>query len=92
MMKRKKVAREEVFGLQAPKASSVQLLGDFTNWEQQPIPLQKDEEGIWRAILQLRPGTYHYRFIVDGQWQNDPDCPARLPNGFGSENMVREVA
>jgi 1,4-alpha-glucan branching enzyme len=90
-MKRKKVGQKQIFDLQAPKASSVQLLGDFTNWEEEPIPLQKEGEGVWRAILQLKPGIYHYRFLVDGQWQNDPTCPLRMENPFGSENMIREV-
>ena len=92
MSKRNKVAQEQVFELRAPKASSVQLLGDFTNWEQQALPLQKDQEGVWRTVLRLKPGTYHFRYIVDGKWHNDPRCPFLQPNPFGSENMIREVA
>jgi len=37
------------------------------------------------------PGRYEYRFVVDGQWRDDPACTERVPNGFGSENCVLRV-
>ena len=37
------------------------------------------------------PVKHNYRFLVDGQWQDDPACTIRVANPFGSENMVREV-
>jgi len=79
------------FAFTAREANSVQLVGDFTRWLQSPINLRKGAKGIWRAQVPLTPGTYHYRFLVDGQWHDDPECVLRVPNPFGSENMVREV-
>lgn len=76
----------------APEANSVQLVGDFTHWQRKPINLVKQAEGIWKTALTLAPGTYHYRFLVDGEWCDDPQCTLRVPNIFGSHNMVREVA
>lgn len=84
--------RAQTFSFRAPDASSVQLAGDFTQWQERPISLQKGTDGVWRANVELSPGTHHYRFIVDGQWQNDPECPMCAPNPFGGENMTRQVA
>jgi len=39
----------------------------------------------------LTPGRYEYRFLVDGQWRNDPECAECVANPFGSENCVIHV-
>jgi len=82
----------QTFAFNAPDALSVQLVGDFTQWQERPIPLRRDSDGIWRVRVPLEPGTYHYRFLVDGQWRDDPECTLRVPNPYGSENAVRQVA
>lgn len=80
------------FSIRAPEAGSVQLVGDFTRWQEQPISLKKDQGGVWHASVQLQPGTHHYRFLVDGEWSDDPDCTLRVPNPFGTQDMMRKVA
>ena|SRR5687767_224721 len=87
----KKEESKETFSLFAPEAQSVELAGSFTNWEQNAITLKKSKDGSWKATVSLEPGTYEYRFKVDGQWRNDPDCPRRLTNPYGEENCIREV-
>ena len=82
----------QVFFLAAPNATRVQLAGDFTGWEQKPIDLKRDMDGAWRVTVKLTPGHHFYRFLVDGQWQDDPECPLHLPNSFGSRDNVRMVA
>lgn len=84
-------AKPQNFSFVTPTARSVQLVGDFTNWQERPIPLQKEPNGVWRAAIRLEPGTHYYRFIVDGQWRDDPECSLRVPNPFGSQNAVRQV-
>lgn len=84
--------RQQTFAFSAPDALSVQLVGDFTRWQECPISLQKGADGMWRTTVELSSGTHHYRFLVDGQWRDDPDCILRAPNPFGSENMLRRVA
>ena len=84
--------RKQAFAIIAPDASSVQLAGDFTNWEQKPVNLQKGTDGIWRTNLELAPGEHHYRFLVDGQWRDDPQCALHVPNPYGSQDAVRQVA
>jgi len=91
-MIRKPTSRQQTFFLAAPEARHVQLVGDFTHWDEAPIQMEKDEEGIWRAAVTLEPGSHSYRFIVDGEWQDDPECLMREPNPYGSQNAVRHVA
>jgi 1,4-alpha-glucan branching enzyme len=53
--------------------------------------MEKDVDGIWRATIEMEPGEYPYRFLVDGQWQDDVECPVHLPNPFGTRDAVRQV-
>jgi 1,4-alpha-glucan branching enzyme len=82
---------QQEFSYKAPGALRVQLAASFTNWQSKPVSMTKAEDGIWRAKVKLPPGTYHYRFIVDGEWHDDPACTLRIPNEFGGSNMLREV-
>lgn len=79
------------FALQAPDAREVRLAGSFTEWESSPMVLRKQKDGTWKKTVPLKPGTYEYRFMVDGQWMDDPNCSARRPNAFGTQNCVRVV-
>ena len=83
--------RAQAFSFRAPEAISVQLVGDFTHWQEHPISLRKDPSGIWNISVELSPGTHHYRFLVDGEWRDDPECNVRVPNPFGGQNMARRV-
>jgi 1,4-alpha-glucan branching enzyme len=53
--------------------------------------LKKQPSGVWKATIPLEPGTHEYRFIVDGQWCDDPEATMRVRNAFASENCVRMV-
>lgn len=90
-MKTKNNKVNQVFSYNAPKAVSVLLAGDFTEWRKNAIALKPQGDGMWKAIAQLKPGTYHYRFVVDGEWQDDPECAARVPNPFGTQDAIRVV-
>ncbi|HEY9175819.1 MAG TPA: isoamylase early set domain-containing protein [Verrucomicrobiae bacterium] len=79
------------FALHAPEAREVRLAGCFTQWEQAAKALRKQKDGTWKATIPLKPGTYEYRFMVDGQWRDDPNCTAYRPNTFGTHNCVRVV-
>jgi 1,4-alpha-glucan branching enzyme len=83
--------KKESFTYFAPTAGNVLLVGDFTQWEEQPIALKKTKDGKWTATVPLEPGVHEYRFKVDGEWRNDDNCPWRKPNAYGQENCVREV-
>jgi len=84
--------KKETFELSEPAATAVELLGDFTNWDQAPVALKRLKDGRWRVTVSLEPGAHEYRFRVDGQWRDDVTCAAHRPNPFGGENCVRDVA
>ncbi len=84
--------RKQTFRYTAPDAKSVLLAGDFTQWQQQALPMQKGPDGVWAASVSLPPGKHYYRFIVDSQWCDDPQCGTRVPNPYGGQDMVRLVS
>ncbi len=84
-----KLPKQKVtFSIVAPEARSVKLVGDFSGWESRPVDLKKLKSGQWKATLSLEGGKYEYRYLVDGQWRDDPNCPTRVPNSFGGQNCL----
>jgi 1,4-alpha-glucan branching enzyme len=87
-----KAAKRRVsFKITAPEAQQVFLSGSFNDWRYDATPLKKDATGCWKTQVSLSPGTYEYRFVVDGTWFDDAECPLRVENPFGSQNCVRIV-
>jgi 1,4-alpha-glucan branching enzyme len=84
----KKTARKINFTMVAPEAQNVFLVGDFNSWDISSHPLKKASKGNWKTNIKLMPGKYEYRFLVDGEWQNDPNCTNCVPNPYGNENCV----
>ena len=39
----------------------------------------------------LEPGTYEYRYLVDGDWTNAPEAE-EVENPFGGKNCVERVS
>jgi 1,4-alpha-glucan branching enzyme len=92
MARRNTSAKKQTFSITAPGAMSVMLAGDFTQWQEKAIPMQKEAGGVWKASVELASGNYNYRFIVDGQWRDDSECTLRVANPYGTQNAVRQVA
>jgi len=66
---------EVIFTIVAPGAAKVFLVGDFNNWN--PTLEKMNKEGdVFTVFLFLLPGSYHYKYVVDGNWVADPDNPA----------------
>ncbi|MBN1504406.1 MAG: hypothetical protein JW952_05010 [Candidatus Eisenbacteria bacterium] len=76
------------FQIDAPNARTAYLAGEFNNWSQNADAMTQGEDGVFRAVKQLAPGTYQYKFIVDGTWREDPDNPAKTPDPYGGSNSV----
>jgi hypothetical protein len=68
------------------------IAGSFNNWKADDTPLYFIEDGWWEAVLELQPGVYEYKFVVDGNWIPDPNAFAYTDDGFGGLNAVIEVA
>ena len=68
------------------------LAGSFNSWNAQATPLIK-KGADWFVGLDLAPGTYQYKFVVDGQrWTVDPENSRNADDGGGSVNSVIVVA
>ncbi|MCU0915755.1 MAG: glycogen-binding domain-containing protein [Planctomycetes bacterium] len=81
-----------VFVTLYPRAGHVAIAGDFNNWQPATTPMQRvGETGVWQAKLTLPHGTYRYRLVVDGQWQQDPYNERSEMNPYGEFNSVLEV-
>ncbi|HEX9811590.1 MAG TPA: AAA family ATPase [Burkholderiales bacterium] len=69
----------------------LRVAGDFNNWEpDQGVATRRDGDVI-EKVLNLQPGVYQYRLVVDGQWQDDGRNPDRLQNLMGGYNSLLRV-
>lgn len=79
------------FKFYAPQAKRVSLAGNFNNWNTKSLNARKDSKGNWVVKVNLKPGRYEYKFIVDGSWLNDPHCNSCVPNSLGTQNCLLEI-
>jgi len=88
-------AREVVVRYRDARAGEVRIAGDFNGWiPDKGVRSMIESEGetrIWTKILYLPPGTYQYRYVVDGEWFRDPDNQEFIPTAAGQENSVLVV-
>ncbi|MEI7983051.1 MAG: alpha/beta hydrolase-fold protein [Bacteroidota bacterium] len=67
-----------------PNATAVFLAGEMNNWSPAATPMTKDASGQWTVTLDLAPGQWLYKFVVDGKFISDPDPDAlSTPDGQG---------
>ena len=86
---KEKVKRQRVtLSLDAPAAEEVIVAGDFNRWNIKIHSMKKDKKGVWQKIVMVPPGRYEYKFLVDGQWQNDPGNDQACYNCFGTHNNI----
>ncbi|MDG5491249.1 hypothetical protein [Psychroserpens sp. SPM9] len=71
-------------------AKTIIVAGSFNRWDEQEFKMKKVENG-WELKLNIRPGEYEYKFIVDGHWIEDPSNPSKVLNEFGQFNSLINV-
>ncbi len=72
--------------------TNVFLAGTFNDWNDSATRMtDTDGDGTYTVTLLLAPGTYQYKFVVDGQWHQDPDNPQGTDDGYGGQNSVLKV-
>ncbi len=88
-------SREIVISYRDPMATDVRIAGDFNGWvpdkDVRSLVEAQGQQRVWTKILNLPPGTYHYRYVVDGEWREDPDNPHAVPGPVGGRNSVLVV-
>jgi chromosome partitioning protein len=88
--------REVVVRFRDASASDVRIAGDFNGWVPdkgvRSLIESEGETRVWTKILQLPPGTYQYRYVVDGEWR-EPPAPAgdAVPDGAAARGSVLVV-
>ncbi|KAL1804387.1 protein PTST homolog 2, chloroplastic isoform X2 [Daucus carota subsp. sativus] len=68
-------------------ASEVLLTGSFDGWTTQR-KMEKSRTGIFSVTLQLYPGRYEIKFIVDGAWRCDPLRPTVHNDGYENNLLI----
>jgi 1,4-alpha-glucan branching enzyme len=79
---------DHTFRLHAPAAHRVAVTGSFCEWDPDAHVMKKNHDGHWETSVRLPHGHHKYRFVVDGEWVNDPACGQVVPTPFGSTNSV----
>jgi glycosidase len=79
------VSAQKLFG------KEVRIIGAFNNWNRGSAILNPGK-GVYSATYTLEPGTYEYKFFLDGKEVLDPSNPDSVSNGMGSYNNVLTVA
>eukprot|EP01113_Clastostelium_recurvatum_P022384 TRINITY_DN2669_c0_g1_i2.p1 TRINITY_DN2669_c0_g1~~TRINITY_DN2669_c0_g1_i2.p1 ORF type:complete len:922 (+),score=223.04 TRINITY_DN2669_c0_g1_i2:122-2887(+) len=71
--------------------SRVLLTGSWCGWvEHRELSPSPDGSGKMSLTMQLRPGVYQYKYIVDGEWRVDPTQPT-VRDSSGTENNLLAV-
>jgi 1,4-alpha-glucan branching enzyme len=81
-----------IFRFHDEGAERVRLVADFAGWETQPIDLRQQDNGDWQLTVELPPGRYSYRFLVNDQWKDDPESKDYEFNSYGTLNAVVVVS
>ncbi len=64
-----------VFVFAAPEAQQVEVVGAFDGFDEQTVPMTRGDDGLWRAAVCPGPGSYLFRYRVDGnRWEIDEEA------------------
>ena len=75
-----------------PDFRKLQIAADFNEWNPDQTPMTRDDSlGVWQCTVQVPPGRYQYRLVVNGQWIQDPFNSYVECNPFGELNNVVEI-
>ena len=87
--------REVVVRFKDGVAGDVRIAGDFNGWVPdrgvRSLIASEGQERVWTKVLTLEPGTYQYRYVVDGEWREDPNNPQTAPGPTGQPNSILHV-
>jgi chromosome partitioning protein len=87
--------REVVVRFKDAAAGDVRIAGDFNGWVPdrgvRSLIASEGQTRVWTKVLTLEPGTYQYRYVVDGEWREDPANPQSAPGPTGQPNSILHV-
>ena len=71
--------------------SEVYLVGDFNSWNPTANRMRRMKDGTFRARLDLEPGEYQYKFVVDREYLADPGAERTAADPYGGVNGIIAV-
>ncbi|RMA58650.1 hypothetical protein [Ulvibacter antarcticus] len=71
-------------------AKNVVLSGSFNKWDEHLFRMKSTDFGF-ELTLQMKPGEYEYKYIVDGKWIEDPNNPSKRRNEYSGYNSVISI-
>lgn len=81
-----------VFAQPGSAEQSFAVAGDFNDWSPRAHVLRYDAaHRRHQAIVNIPPGRYCYRLIVNGQWKADPHNIHTQQNEYGEPNSILVV-
>lgn len=85
--------RKIVFFYHNDTAKTVNLAGDFNDWNADETPFVECEDGLWRAEIPCLPaGKYRYKFVANGElWTEDASNGMKEEDGFGGFHSILPV-
>ena len=87
-----KIKRRKVhFSVESARAREVFLMGDFNSWNPKAHPMKSNGNGLWVKSVIIPPGKYEYKFLIDGDWKEDPGNEQTCPNCFGTMNSILDL-
>ena len=71
-------------------ARSAAVVGEFNEWSVDANPMQRGDDGVFRATVEMELGRqYRFRYVLDGvQWINAWDADDYAPNDHGGDDSV----
>ena len=73
--------------VRVPGARSVELAGDFTNW--QPVALRQGDTDEWEVTLPITPGVHRVAIRIDGDsWTTPPGVAAVADEFQGTVGVI----
>ena len=81
------------FTVPAEDAKEVTVVGCFNEWDAKANPLKKLKNGSFKGAISLdAEDSYEFRYLVDGEFQNEPEADDQVWNDFaGAENSILKL-
>lgn len=89
-LKNKPVCKVTFYTPTELQAETVQLVGDFNDWDEEATPMESLKDGRFKVTLELDAATeYQFRYLVnDSEWHNEWEADNYVPNPFSGDNSV----
>jgi diguanylate cyclase (GGDEF)-like protein len=72
-----------------PEPLTVSVVGTFNGWDKAADPLARHEDGRWYARVDMVPGTYEYKYVINAErWIKDPLGVETVSDGYWGENSI----